>query len=85
MPARIPNESSANCTLPDTSRLAPDTICPAASSSTAVVNVAPGRNTTSEATMARIPGSRRSSFTASALSAETEKAAMTGIRICNVC
>ena len=39
----------------------------------------------SEATMARMPGSMRSSLTASALSAETEKAAMTGIRTCNVC
>ena len=39
----------------------------------------------SEATMARMPGSMRSSLTARALSAETEKAAMTGIRICSGC
>ena len=85
MPARIPKDSRASCTAPDTSRLEPDTICPAASSSTDVVNVAPGRKTTSAATIARIPGSRRSSSTASALSAETTKAATTGIRTCNGC
>ena len=45
-----------------------------------MVNVVPGRKTMSEATMARMPGSMRSSLTARALSAETEKAAMTGIR-----
>ena len=53
MPARMPNASRASCTAPVTRRLEPDTICPAASSTTDVANVAPGRNTTSEATMAR--------------------------------
>ena len=37
MPATIPKASSASCTMPATRRLAPDTACPAASSSTAVV------------------------------------------------
>ena len=36
---------------PLTSRLAPETVCPAPSSTTAVVRVAPGRNTTSDATL----------------------------------
>ena len=78
MPARIPKASRASCTAPVTSRLEPDTICPAASSTTAVVSVAPGRNTTSEATMARSGGSTRSWRTASAASAATMKAASTG-------
>jgi hypothetical protein len=45
-----------------------------------VASVVPGRNTTSAATIGRSPGSVRSWSTASALSAETEKAAIRGIR-----
>ena len=45
--ARMPKARSSNCTSPSTSRLAPDTICPAASSTVAMVRAAPGRNVTS--------------------------------------
>jgi hypothetical protein len=81
MPAMIPKVSSASCMTPDTKRLAPDTIWPAASSITAVVSVAPGRKTTSDATMARRPAPVTSCSAAKAASAETAKAATTGIRI----
>ena len=52
----IPKASSASCMVPATNRLEPDTACPAASSSTAVVSAAPGRKTTDAATIGRSPG-----------------------------
>ena len=82
MPATIPKASSASCTMPATRRLAPDTACPAASSSTAVVRAAPGRKTTNDATMARSPGPVRSCSAASALSDDTMNAARTGRTTC---
>ena len=42
----MPKARRSSCTRPLTSRLAPDTICPAASSTVAMVSAAPGRNVT---------------------------------------
>ena len=77
-PATIPNASSKSCTLPNTSRLAPATISPEASSTVAVVSTPPGRNVTSGAIRVRSPGSAAPRLTASKLSAETAIAESTG-------
>ncbi len=83
MPARMPNANSASCTTPETSRLDPETVCPAASSSTAVVSAAPVGTRRGRPPWPRSPGSVRSCFTPSAQSAETENAASTGISTCS--
>src|SRR3954468_2373599 len=59
MPATIPNASMASGMKQETSRLDPETICPAATSSTAVVSSAPGRKTTSDATIAGRPAAAK--------------------------
>ena len=70
-PATIPNASSSSWTLPKTSRLAPATISPDASSTVAVVSTPPGRNVTSGAMSVRSPGSAAPCLTASKVSADT--------------
>ena len=67
----MPNASSSIWTLPNTSRLAPATISPDASSTVAVVSTPPGRNVTSGAISVRSPGSAAPRLTASKVSAET--------------
>ena len=63
-PATIPKESSSICTAPYTSRLAPPTTSPEASSTVAVVSTAPGRNVTRGAISVRSPGSTAPCLTA---------------------
>ena len=76
-PRRSRRRAAPAARIPATSRLEPDTICPAASSSTAVVRAAPGGRR-----RARPPSPHAGLgdvlLTASALSADTEKAATTG-------
>ena len=74
----MPKARSRSWTLPNTSRLAPATISPEASSTVAVVSAAPGRNVTSGAMRARSPGSAAPRLTASNASAETIVAEITG-------
>ena len=74
----MPNASSSSWTPPYTSRLAPATISPDASSTVAVVSAAPGRNVTSGAISARRPGSAAPCWTASKASADTSVAESTG-------
>ena len=79
MPATIPKARSPSWVPPQTSRLDPATICPSVSSRKAVVSATPGMKTTSEAIIARRPGSVTSYFTASATIAATQVAARNGM------
>ena len=83
-PATIPKARSPSWVPPQTSRLDPATICPSVSSRKAVVSATPGRKTTSEAIIARRPGSVMSYFTASATIAATQVAARNGMRASSV-
>jgi hypothetical protein len=75
----MPNASSSSCVPPKTSRLAPATISPDASSTVAVVSALPGRNVISGAIIVRMPGSAMPCLTRKNVSAATIVVATTGI------
>ncbi len=77
-PANTPNASSNSCDTPQTSRLAPETIWSLANSMVAIVNVAPGRNTTSGGASSRNAFSCVTGPTMRTDSTVTRKAANTG-------
>ncbi len=79
MPATMPKASKPSCIPAHTSRLEPATIWPSVSSRNAVVSATPGMNTTSDAIIARRPGSVTSYFTARATMTATQVAARNGM------
>ena len=81
IPATMPKASRPSCVPPQTRRLEPAIIWPSVSSRKAVVSATPGMKTTSEAIIARRPGSVTSYSTASAVSAATQKAARNGMSV----